>query len=184
MNLIKNFIYILILIFFTFTANAACKFDLEFGDDFSKIENKYGPALPAMFPEIKILPIQAIEICPNERLKDIAAEYRFLNNKLAAINLVALNDENNSASNKLILMKYAKRNYGQFDTGQNEKDFRGYHVFEKGGYFVVYQKTIGENNIINEEIYISNNEYDKLLGKFYNNKEEEQFKDIIKNNEN
>ena len=87
-------------------------------------------------------------------------------------------------SNKLTLMKYVKRNYGQFDTGQSEENFRGYHVFEKGSYFVVYQKTDGENNIIYEEIYISNNKYDKLLGEFYNSKEEEQSEDIKKNNEN
>ena len=66
MNLIKNLLYIILFTIFSFTANAACKFDLNFGDDFSKIENKYGPALPAMFPEIQILPVQAIEICPNE----------------------------------------------------------------------------------------------------------------------
>ena len=184
MNLLKLLFYINLFTIFSFTANAVCKFDLNFGDDFSKIENKYGPALPAMFPEIQILPVQAIEICPNEKLNDIAAEYRFLNSKLASINLVALNDENNSASNKLTLMKYVKRNYGQFDTGQSEEDFRGYHVFEKGSYFVVYQKTDGENNIIFEEIYISNNKYDKLLGEFYNSKEEEQSEDIKKNNEN
>ena len=53
---------------------------------------------------------------------------------------IALNDENNSASNKLTLMKYVKKNYGQFDTGQNEEDFRGYHVFEKGNYFYAEKK--------------------------------------------
>ena len=83
MNLIKNFIYFLILVFFTTSVNAACKFDLSLGDDYSKIENKYGPALPAMFPEIKILPVQTTEICPNEKLENIATEYRFLNDKLA-----------------------------------------------------------------------------------------------------
>ena len=184
MNLIKKLFYIILFTIFIFSVNAACKFDLNFGDDFSKIENKYGPALPAMFPEIKILPVQTTKICPNEKLENIATEYRFLNDKLAAINLVVLNDENNTTSNKLTLLKYVKKNFGQFDTGQSEEDFRGYHVFEKGSYFAVYQKTDGENNIIFEEIYISNNKYDKLLGEFYNSKEEEQSEDIKKNNEN
>ena len=184
MNLTKNFIYFLILIFFTTSVNAACKFDLSLGDDYSKIENKYGPALPAMFPEIKILPVQTTEICPNEKLENIATEYRFLNDKLAAINLVVLNDENNTTSNKLTLLKYVKKNFGQFDTGQREEDFRGFHVFEEGKYFAVYQKTNGENNIINEEIYISNKKFDEQLAKFYNQKEIEQSEDIKKNNEN
>tara|TARA_Y100000389_G_C17343368_1_gene454542 strand:- start:292 stop:846 length:555 start_codon:yes stop_codon:yes gene_type:complete len=184
MKLIKNLLYTSIIIFFTSSAYAACKFDLSLGDDYSKIENKYGPALPAMFPEIKILPVQTTEICPNEKLENIATEYRFLNDKLAAINLVVLNDEKNSASNNLTLMKYVKKNFGQFDTGQREEDFRGFHVFEEGKYFAVYQKTNGENNIINEEIYISNKKFDEQLAKFYNQKEIEQLEDIKKNNEN
>jgi hypothetical protein len=103
---------------------------------------------------------------------------------LAAINLVVLNDENNTTSNKLTLLKYVKKNFGQFDTGQREEDFRGFHVFEEGKYFAVYQKTNGENNIINEEIYISNKKFDEQLAKFYNQKEIEQSEDIKKNNEN
>ena len=81
-------------------------------------------------------------------------------------------------------MKYVKTNFGQFDTGQSEEDFRGFHVFEEGKYFAVYQKTVGENNIINEEIYISNNKFDGMLAKFYSDKENEQTEDIKKNDEN
>tara|TARA_B100000989_G_scaffold125707_1_gene93228 strand:- start:127 stop:735 length:609 start_codon:yes stop_codon:yes gene_type:complete len=184
MRYIKFLFSVLFFVFIAFSANSACKFDLKLGDDYSVIENKYGPALPAMFPEIKILPVQTTEICPNEKLENIATEYRFLNNKLAAINLVVLNDESNSTSNKLTLMKYVKSNFGQFETGQNEEDFRGFHVFEDGKNFAVYQKTVGENNIINEEIYISNNKFDEMLAKFYYDKEEEQAQDIKKNNEN
>ena len=184
MRSIKLLFSILFFTVFAFSANSTCKFDLKLGDDYSVIENKYGPALPAMFPEIKILPVQTTEICPNEKLENIATEYRFLNNKLAAINLVVLNDENNSTSNKLTLMKYVKSNFGEFDTGQSEEDFRGFHVFEEGKYFAVYQKTVGENNIINEEIYISNNKFDEMLAKFYNDKEDEQAEDIKKNDEN
>jgi len=184
MRSIKFLFNILFFLFFAFSANSACNFDLKLGDDYSVIENKYGPALPAMFPEIKILPVQTIEICPNEKLENIATEYRFLNNKLAAINLVVLNDENNSTSNKLTLMKYVKSNFGEFDTGQSEEDFRGFHVFEEGKYFAVYQKTVGENNIINEEIYISNKKFDEMLAKFYSDKENEQTEDIKKNDEN
>ena len=96
-------------------------------------------------------------------------------------NFVALNDENNSVSEKLTLMKYVKKVYGNFDTGQNIKAYRGFKVFEKGKYFVVYQKTTGELNIINEEIYVSTDQYDKLLAKFYNDKEVEQSKDMENN---
>ena len=70
------------------------------------------------------------------------------------------------------LMKYAKRVYGDFDTGQNPKAYVGFEVFEKNNYYVVYQKLV-EDKMINEQLYISTDEYDELLAKVYNKAEEE-----------
>ena len=104
----KKIILIIFISLISISANAACKFELDFGDDASKVLDKYGPPMPEMFEELSFLPVAADDVCPNQNLKDIAIEYRFLNEKLAAINLIVLNDENNSASEKLTLMKYVK----------------------------------------------------------------------------
>ena len=170
--IMKKIILILAISLISISANAACKFDLDFGDDASKISDKYGPPMPEMFEELSFIPVAADDVCPNQNLKDIAIEYRFLNEKLAAINLIVLNDEKNSASEKLTLMKYAKRVYGDFDTGQNPKAYVGFEVFEKNNYYVVYQKLV-EDKMINEQLYISTDEYDQLLGEIYNKAEEE-----------
>ena len=168
----KKIILILFISLIGLSANAACKFDLDFGDDASKVFDKYGPPMKEMFEELSFIPVAADDVCPNQNLKDIAIEYRFLNEKLAAINLIVLNDEKNSASEKLTLMKYVKRVYGDFDTGQNPKAYVGFEVFEKNNYYVVYQKLV-EDKMINEQLYISTDEYDQLLGEVYNKAEEE-----------
>ena len=178
MQIIKKFIFILIFILFGFQANAACKFDLKFGDDAKKVLEKYGPPMPSIHEGISIIPVSADDVCPNEKLKDISVEYRFLDNKdgaseLAAINLVALNDENNSVSEKFTLMNYAKKVYGKFDTGHNPSAYIGYEVFEKSNYYAVYQRVYEEDKMINEQIYISNKKYDKLLEEFYKKMEEQ-----------
>ena len=170
--IMKKIILILAISLISISANAACKFDLDFGDDASRVLDKYGPPMPEMFEELSFIPVAADDVCPNQNLKDIAIEYRFINEKLAAINLIVLNDEKNSASEKLTLMKYAKRVYGDFDTGQNPKAYVGFKVFEKNNYYVVYQKLV-EDKMINEQLYISTDEYDELLGKVYNKAEEE-----------
>ena len=42
-----------------------------------------------------------------------------------------LNDEENSESKKLTLMNYAKKVYGDFDTGQNPQIYNNYNIWEK-----------------------------------------------------
>ena len=112
---------------------------------------------------MSFLVVGAEEICPNENLEEIIVEFRFIEDKLSAINLIALNDADNSTSNKLTLMKYVKRVYGQFDSGDNPKAYVGYELYKKTNFFVVYQRMVGEDKIINEEVYISNAEQDEKL---------------------
>ena len=71
-------------------------------------------------------------------------------------------------------MNYAKKVYGDFDTGINPKIFNKYAIFETGQSIVIYKRFYNEEGIIDEEIYITNIEYDKKLGEFYNALEEEE----------
>ena len=113
---------------------------------------------------------------PNQKLKDVGIEYRFLNNELVAINFVALNDDRNLVSEKLLLMNYVKNNYKKFDTGKNPNSYEGIEVIEKTNLFVVYQRITGDDGIKNEQIYLSTPELDEKLSKFYAEKEMEMAK--------
>ena len=181
----KKIILITFIFLFSIHANAACKFDLDFGEDISKIQDKYGPAMPLEnFGEDELSMVIAVadEVCPNHRLKDVAIEYRFLNDKLAAVNLISLNTESDTKkSEKLTIMKYVKRNYGDFDTGQTPTSYLGYEVFEKTKQFIVYQRTLDDLGFIEEQMYLSNKKYDELLGIFYNQLEEEMAKSESQN---
>ena len=106
--LIKSF---LIIIFFISTAQSACNLIAEFGEKkevFEKREIAARP-FPMEYPELDIYPVLADDICPNERLKDVGIEYRFLNDELIAVNFVALNDDRNLVTEKLTLMNYVKK---------------------------------------------------------------------------
>ena len=70
---------------------------------------------------------------------DPRIEYRFLYDELVAINFVAINDDRNIPTEKLTLMNYVKKTYGDFDTTNNPKAYNDFHVFEKSNLFVVYQ---------------------------------------------
>ena len=72
-----------------------------------------GRPFPLEYVGLEVYPILANDVCPNEKLDDIAIEYRFLYDELVAINFVAINDDRNIPSEKLTLMKYVKKTYGQ-----------------------------------------------------------------------
>ena len=154
---------------------AACDFKADFGEKKNIFETKnfVGRPFPMEHVGLEVFPILANDVCPNERLEDVGIEYRFLFDELIAINLVALNDDRNLPSEKLTLMNYVKKNYGDFDTTNNPLAYNGFEVFEKTNFFVVYQRESGEDGIMNEEIYISTPALDEKLGKFYADKEME-----------
>ena len=155
--------------------NAACDFKADFGEKKSVFEARdfAGRPFPMEHFGLEVFPILANDICPNERLNDIGIEYRFLYDELIAINLVALNDDRNIPSEKLTLMNYVKKTYGDFETTNNPKAYNGFEIFEKTNYFVVYQRLPGDDGIMNEEIYISTPTLDEKLGKFYSDKDME-----------
>ena len=173
-SLIILFIYIL-------PVNAACDFMVNIGEKGGKLFNKYGPPFPD-FPGSFIMPLLATEMCPNDNLNDaIAIEYMFLGEKpedavLAGIKMVVLNDEKNTESNKLTLMKYAKKVYGDFDTGQNPQIYNDFNIWETNNKFILYMRTYEEGDRISEQLFISTKGYDKKLGEFYDKVEEAQSK--------
>ena len=171
--LIKSF---LIIVFFISSAQSACNLIAEFGEKkevFEKREIAARP-FPMEYPELDIYPVLADDICPNERLKDVGIEYRFLNDELIAVNFVALNDDRNLVTEKLTLMNYVKKNYKKFDTGENPNAYEGVEVIEKINLFIVYQRLTGDDGVKDEQLYISTPELDEKLIKFYAEKELEQ----------
>ena len=90
-------------------AQAACDFIINIGDNKAKLVQKFTDPFP-MFDNIFMLPIPSPQVCPNDNLdQDIAIEYIFIDDNLAAIRMVVFNDEKNNISNKLLLMNYAKK---------------------------------------------------------------------------
>tara|TARA_B100000963_G_scaffold169537_1_gene147462 strand:+ start:1193 stop:1789 length:597 start_codon:yes stop_codon:yes gene_type:complete len=170
---------ILIFILTTTFSYSACNFKANLGikrSDFEK-KNFAGAPMPLDYPGLNFYGILAEDVCPDQNLKDIAIEYKFLNEELVAINLIALNDYTNSVSEKLTLMNYVKKNYGQFDTTQNPKSYTGYEVIEKANQFVVYQRIPNNEGVIDEQIYISTSKLDNKLMKYMQNMEMQTIKD-------
>ena len=167
----------ILLIIFTFSlymsqSQAACDFVINIGDNKAKFVAKFTEPMP-IFENLFMLPVPSPEVCPNDNLdQDIAVEYIFINDNLAAIRMVVFNDEKNSISKKLLLMNYAKNNYGNFDTGQNPQLFNNFQSWETFGNIVIYKRLLDPKGIIDEQIYISNDEYDYKLGALYNQLEE------------
>jgi len=174
----KLLILILVLTFKISAVQAACDFIINIGDKSTKIVEKFAEPLP-MFKGQFMLPVQSPEVCPNDNLSEmIAVEYVFLGEsietaRLAAIRMIALNDGQNTESDKLTLMNYAKKVYGDFDTGQNPSVFNNFYAWEKGQNLIIYKRMYNEENLVDEEIFITNDEYDLKLGEFYNKIEEE-----------
>tara|TARA_Y100000816_G_C26086572_1_gene573494 strand:- start:473 stop:1012 length:540 start_codon:yes stop_codon:yes gene_type:complete len=169
----KKFLIFFIILLNSNIAIAACDFIIDIGENKSKIVKKFAEPLP-MFDKLSMLPIPSPKLCPNDKLdQDIAIEYIFLGEDLAAIRMLVLNDGSNNISNQFLLMNYAKKNFGDFDTGQNPAIYNDFYAWEKNGKIIIYQRLFGAGGQIKEEIYISNEEYDLKLGSFYNDLENE-----------
>ena len=158
---------------------SACDFKAKLGTKkavFEKLEIT-GPPLPSEYENFYIYGVLAEDVCPSEKLDDIAIEYKFLNDELIAINLIALNDYTNQVSEKLTLMNYVKKNYGDFDTSNNPKSYIGFEVIEKVNEFIIYQRLLNDDATIDEQIYISDPEQDNKFMEYVKNLEEQQLKE-------
>jgi len=167
----KNKIILLVsfLILSISSAQAVCDFQAELGERKSKFEKRkfQSRGFPMEHVGLEVFPMLAKDVCSNQKLEEIGIEYKFLNDELIAINMVALNGEDNSVSEKLTLMNYAKNNYGAFDTTQNPRAYSGFEIYEKSNQFIVYQRLPGDDGIMNEQIYITTKELDAKLMNFY-----------------
>ena len=177
MNIIIKSILILSLsIVYSYSA---CDFKAKLGTKktvFEKLEIT-GPPLPSEYENFYIYGVLAEDVCPSENLEDVAIEYKFINDELIAINLIALNDYTNQVSEKLTLMNYVKRNYGDFDTSNNPKSYIGFEVIEKVNEFIIYQRLLNDDATIDEQVYISNPEQDNKFMEYVKNLEEQQLKE-------
>jgi hypothetical protein len=183
-KIIVSILSFLLFSLYISSAQAACDFIIKIGDKKTKIVKKFAEPIP-MFAGQFMLPVQSPEVCPNDNLSiDIAIEYVFLgdpeNSRLAAIRMVVLNDGQNTESNKLTLMNYAKKVYGDFDTGENPKIYNNFEIWEKNQNMVIYKRMFNEEGLIDEEIYISNKEHDQKLGEFYNKIETDELAEELK----
>ena len=174
--IIKSILIFLLSIVYSFSA---CDFKAKLGTKkavFEKLEIT-GPPLPSEYENFYIYGVLAEDVCPSENLEDIAIEYKFINDELIAINLIALNDYTNQVSEKLTLMNYVKRNYDDFDTSNNPKSYIGFEVIEKVDEFIIYQRLLNDDGRIDEQIYISNPEQDNKFMEYVKNLEEQQLKE-------
>jgi hypothetical protein len=97
-----------ILIIFSLSivhAYSACDFKVELGVKRKAFESLEltGPPLPLEYEDFDVYGILADDICPDQKLKEVAIEYKFLKDELVAINLIALNDDRNLVSESLIM---------------------------------------------------------------------------------
>ena len=163
-------ISVLILLNFSI-ANAKCKFITDIGKKYTKaIEKNYG-ALPENENGYNELEIVASEFCPDDNFDDnFLIRYTFIDKTLAAIQLFADNSIDNSATESMKLMKYAKRTYGDFDTGGNPEFYNNFNIWEKVQKYIVYnRRLIGD--FWEEEIYISSDKYYEQLVQYENEQE-------------
>ena len=138
---------------------AKCKFIMDLGGRYIKFhEKKYGP-LPeddTGYAEVEFL---APDLCPNDNFDDnFIIRHIFLDKKLMAILFYVNNSIDNSATESLKLMNYAKRNYGDFDTGGNPNYFNNFHTWERVRKFIIYDRNLSQETW-REEIYISNDKF-------------------------
>ena len=152
-------------------ANAKCKFITDIGKKYTKaIEKNYG-ALPENENGYNELEAFASEFCPDDNFNDnFLIRYTFINKTLTAIQLFADNSIDNSATESMKLMNYAKRTYGDFDTGGNPQFYNNFNIWEKFQKYVVYNRRLIGNSW-QEEIYISNDKFYEQLVQYENEQE-------------
>ncbi len=161
MNLIRSTIIALsTLVFISSNTLAKCNFGFILGDDIKKVEKDFGTAF-SLSEISSIIEVPVEEICPNENLGFSFIEYHFLNNELAAFQIIVENDADNTESEKLLLYNYVKKNYGAI-TDKRAEYWRGFKSWNKNGEVIVYKK-MNFLRILEEELYISNNKYNNEI---------------------
>ncbi len=148
----------LLAIFVPTNSFAQCNVGFKIGENVKEVEKKFGS--PVIISEgLSIMEIPVEEVCPRENLGYSVVEYYFLYDELAAYKIVVDNYDDNSESDKLLLYKYVKKNYGDIiDKKEPPKYWRGFKSWDKQNQIIVYSK-MDFAGILNEALYISNNKY-------------------------
>mgnify|MGYP001165486674 CR=1 FL=1 len=145
-------------------ALAKCNFITEIGGKFTNImQEEYGEISYEGESNLGVIVSSAEDECPEDRLKDTAIVYSFLDEELASIHIVANNeDTGNEVTNNLSIMNYAIRTYGPFISGGSKKSYNDYHIWSKNNEIVSYKRDISMD-IFQEVILITNKKYEALL---------------------
>ena len=56
-------------------------------------------------------------------------------------------------------MNYVKQTYGDFDTGQNPKIYNYFNSWKQNNRLIIYKRMRNQFNIIDEELFITNEKY-------------------------
>ena len=145
-------------------ANAECNFKINLGENISKvkklsiIDEEVGSSILGNYY------VDSKDICLNEDLDEkIFINYTFIGNELATIRIVVKNNIENTISNKLQLMNYVKKTYGDLDTGQNPKIYNYFNSWKNNNKIIIYKRIKNSLNIIEEELFISNEKYQNKM---------------------
>ena len=143
---------------------AKCNFMTDIGGKFTQqIQEAYGDLSYEGETNLGVIVSSAEDECPDDRIKDTAIVYSFLDEELASIHMVANNeDTGNEVTNSLSIMNYAIKIYGPFDVGGDKKFYNNYHIWDKNNQIVSYKRDIGMD-IFQEELLITNKKYETLL---------------------
>ena len=60
-------------------------------------------------------------------------------------------------------MKFARRSYGDFNTGFDDSNYYNFHVWQKNKSYQVYYRYPDDENVWQEEILITSEKYDDVL---------------------
>lgn len=185
MDIVKNIKLIIIftLAYFSFgIAYSACNFTLNLGDNIAKAEEIYGEgpgedvgADPGEGIEAIIIRETNNIACPGINLGKGMTEYLFLDDVLSSITIAVSKDSENTESKKFLLFNYVQENYGKItSSGQSRESWRGFKRFEKSGQIIVYRKMSSYNNLLVEDLFITDKKYDEKIIEFLSTEEESE----------
>jgi len=155
----------IIFLYTTNSANAKCNFEgLKLGDDISKVGERNNvieiePSIVSVFMGLR-------NACPGENLGYSIINITFIEDKLASFTISVGLDINNSETKKRLLYKYVEQNYGKINSSKKPSDWTGFKVWRKGEKTIVYKKMYDLGSILEEELFITNKEYQIKLSEF------------------
>ena len=150
--------------FFQFNSvSAECIFGPMLGDDISKVEEKYGPADEISDKE-SIISTMIDDICPGDNLGNSIFEMQFVEGQLVSFSIVVSNGQDNAESKKMLLYNYVEKNYGKFNSSKNPEDWTGFKVWRESDDIIIYKKMYYLQNILEEELFITNKKSKALIG--------------------